>query len=137
MASNNAADRRAAQDEVLVAALARGLSHEHAGQLAGVSGRTVERRLEDPEFAERVAALRRHWADQLTGELLDLASDALLALRREIQEAEKSTDRIRASAVVLTHAYRFRHGQELEARLRAYEQDQGLAPRHGTDGSKP
>jgi transposase len=38
--------------DVLVSALARGESHTAAAKLAGVSRRTVQRKLSDPQFRE-------------------------------------------------------------------------------------
>ena len=44
-------NRRAAQDERIVAALAEGLTYAQAGALAKVSDRTVARRMSVPGFA--------------------------------------------------------------------------------------
>ena len=41
---------------VLITALASGATQPNAGRAAGMSDRTVRRRLADPEFAARVAA---------------------------------------------------------------------------------
>ena len=71
VAALTAADRRRPVDEVLVAALAAGATHAAAANAAGVSERTVRRRLNDPTFhasviAERDALVRRV-ATKLTG----------------------------------------------------------------------
>ena len=47
---------REARDVVLITALASGATQANAGRAAGMSDRTVRRRLADPEFAARVAA---------------------------------------------------------------------------------
>ena len=61
--------RRAAGDDVLLDALAAGLSYVEAGALAGVSARTARRRLTDPDFASHLARRRAARVSDVTGRL--------------------------------------------------------------------
>jgi len=120
------AARRSALDEVLVAELARGRSYEEAGHAVGWSARTVGRRMRDPVFRRRVTEMRAAWSSELTGRLLDRGTDAIDVIYDEARTAERSTDRLRAAAMLLQFGHRFRQTDELEHRLRAIEEQLGL-----------
>lgn len=68
---------RVGQDEVLIAALARGLTYRAAAEAAGVSRRTVARRMAEEAFAEEVAKVRGEYVSVVTGRLLEMAPAAL------------------------------------------------------------
>ena len=53
-AGNTAPDPSTGTDEIITAALVQGLSYPEAGKLAGVSAKTVQRRMADPTFAAHV-----------------------------------------------------------------------------------
>jgi hypothetical protein len=125
-AEGESALRRAAQQEVAVEVLGEGRSYQHAAQSAGVDRRTVTRWMADPSFARRVSERRGEWINQITGELVAAGPDAVLAIRRELVDAERPADRLRAAALLLTLAHRFREQHELSDRLRELEARLGL-----------
>ncbi len=116
LAGSEAERRRRASDEMLVEALASGLSYADAGVLGGVTARTVARRMADPEFAALVNRRRRDRvtavSDRLTG-LAETAMDTLLEVMVEGAPAQ----RLKAAETVLSMTLRFRYqhalGQEI------------------------
>lgn len=72
--------RRAAQDEVIVDALASGLPYAKAGELAGVTSRTVARRMQDPVFTALVSQRRAEHVSQVTGQLVAASADAVTTI---------------------------------------------------------
>jgi hypothetical protein len=114
------AGRREASDEILVEGLAAGLSFVQAGDLAGVSSKTVQRRLQDPEFARRVSRRRDERVGEVTGLLVD-ASHAAVGVLREGLGAERFADRLRSAQLILTMSGRFRELEDLSARLAEVE----------------
>lgn len=114
--SDESGRRRQHQDEVLVEALAEGLSYVAAGQLARVSARTVRRRMSDGGLGALVAERRSQRAGQVTGVLVGLAGRAVATLG-DCLAAERPADRIRAAQVVLSELHRFRDQVDLEERL--------------------
>ena len=74
--------------------------------------------MSDPAFARRVSERRAEWTSQITGELVAAGPDAVLAIRRELADAERSADRLRAAGMLLALAHRFREQYELDERLR-------------------
>jgi hypothetical protein len=72
--------RRSFIDDTLVDSLATGDTQIEAGQLAGVSDRTVRRRLVDDAFVERVQMRRAELLGRAAGRSAALASDAVRVL---------------------------------------------------------
>lgn len=72
--------RRVHQDELVVAALAGGRCYEEAGAAAGVSARTVRRRMAEPAFAAAVSARRGERVAAVTGQLVAAGSDAITVI---------------------------------------------------------
>ena len=89
--------RRAAQQQIALEALAEGASYAHAGQAAGVDRRTIGRWMTDPDFSRRVSERRNECVAQITGELVAAGPDAVLAIRRELADADRPADRLRAA----------------------------------------
>lgn len=112
--------RRAAQDEVIIGALAAGLSYGDAGAAAGVTSRTVGRRMSDPAFAAQVSQRRGERVSQITGALTTMSDDALEVLRETMVEGSVS-ERLRAAQLTLTLMAKFRSETEMEQRLAAIE----------------
>jgi len=67
-------------DDGLFAALLAGAHIENAALAAGVSPRTVYRRLADPEFRERVESAREAIRESVLTRLTDAAGDAVSCL---------------------------------------------------------
>ena len=122
------ARRRVASQEIAIEILGAGGSYAHAGQGAGRDRRTVGRWMTDPAFAARVSERRAEWVSQIAGELVAAGPDAVLAIRREVVDAQRSSDRLKAAALLLTLGHRFREQNELDQRLRNVEVLVGLAP---------
>lgn len=70
----------------LVVALAAGESPAVAGRKAGVSERTVRRRLEDADFRAEVAEARSALVEGATGQLAGAAAGAVATLRRLLRD---------------------------------------------------
>jgi hypothetical protein len=70
------------QDEVIMAALAACADYATAGQAAGVSERTVRRRMADPSFAAEVSRRRGERVSTLPGRLLDSSELAVGVIER-------------------------------------------------------
>lgn len=115
--TGEAAQRRDAVDAILVAALAAGNSYQEAGRQAGVTERTVGRRMATPAFSARVAAAREERVAVMCGALTELAPRAVERLA-ELLEAE---ERIAILAVreSLTQVFRARRQYQIEADVRA------------------
>ena len=113
-------ERRGQEDEVLVAALVAGHTYAEAGGVAGVSERTVRRRMADPGFAGVVSTRRGERVAAITGLLVTAGPEAIDVLR-SCMAAESETVRLRAAQLVLGLGAQFRQAQELEARLVALE----------------
>ncbi len=88
-------------DEVIVACLARGVSYAGVGRLAGVSARTVQRRVADREFSDRVAQARSARVSEITGRLGDLSLNALGVLDDAMAASEPMKHRLAAAGVNL------------------------------------
>jgi hypothetical protein len=122
------ARRRAASQEIAIEVLGKGGSYGHAGQAARKDPRTIGRWMTDPVFAARVSERRAEWVSQIAGELTASGPDAVMAIRREMVDAPRPSDRLRAAALLLTLGHRFREQYELDQRLRKVETRVGLSP---------
>lgn len=98
MAANG---RRRDIDDLLVAALASGRSYREAGAAAGVSERTVRRRMADPGFRGKVVELRGAEIDRIRGLILREAPAAVAALSDLAAHAESESARLGAAKAVL------------------------------------
>lgn len=112
--------RRAHVDEVVRAALAVGQTYADAGAAAGVSERTVRRRMSDPDFAAEVSVRRGEHVGALAGQLMTAGTEAVAVLRACLA-SDNETVRLRAAQLVLTTGNSLRHAHELESRLVALE----------------
>ncbi len=112
--------RRPDEDELITAALVVGGTYAEAGTVAGVSERTVRRRMADPEFAAEVSRRRGERVAGITGQLVSIGPDAIGVIR-DCMAADTAGVRLRAAQLALALGVQFRHAQELEARLVALE----------------
>ncbi len=108
--------RRVAQNEVLIEALAAGRTYAEAGQEAGVSPRTIARRMADLEFARGVAARRAEHVSVITGQLAAMGTEAVDAIRAGFR-AQRPADSLQAARLALSFGLRFRNESDVEARL--------------------
>ena len=108
-------------DSALVVALAAGMTRQQAAKQAGVSLRTVARRLNDPAFRQQIVEARATTAEQIMARLTAgglLAVQALLGLL----SAESESARLGAARAILELGVKFRETEELEARIRAFQE---------------
>lgn len=85
----------------LIYARAAGMSLAQTAALVGVSKRTVQRRLEDPEVQRRIAQQQARSGEMAAAEWRARQSKALGVLDELMDNAEKETTRLRAAQVVL------------------------------------
>lgn len=114
--------RRGVQDEQIVAALALGRTYAEAGVLAGVSDRTVARRMSVPAFARRVGERRDELVVSAVGQLTSLLDDALGAIRSGLDD-ESARTRVATGKLILDMVLKFRQTFDLEihvAEIRAH-----------------
>lgn len=122
---DESADRRQAKDELLIAALAAGSSYEEAGAVAGVSARTVSRRMSDVGFARRVADRRGEQVVAIAGRISSLTSEAVDAVRECLSDPSART-RLAAARLLLDWAWKFRRGEDLALAVAEIRQHLGL-----------
>ncbi len=115
--------RREAQDALILASLVAGFSYAEAAQEAGVSARTVRRRMSEASFAREVSRRRGERVHALAGRLLDASHGAVEVLRASLTSPDDGV-RLRAAILILSAGVRIRHAAELEARLQALEDRQ-------------
>jgi hypothetical protein len=112
---------RANADDVLALNLARGATVAEAAAAAGVSVRTVHRRLSDPGFVKEVSRLRGRMVTEAAGRLADALSEAGTVLRLLVRSDNERTA-LAACQALLDNALRVRQADELEQRLQALEE---------------
>lgn len=100
--------------------LARGVSTDKAGQEIGVSGRTVRRWREDPEFEAQVQDAARELLGEAVAALGAAARDAVEALHAALTD-ENPTIRVRAASVLLSALPAVSEYAALEQRIAALE----------------
>lgn len=109
-------DAQQLQNELIRDALAAGRSYDAAGDLAGVSGRTVRRRMSDPEFRSDVLARMA----ERNGQLSSLMSEESIGAVKRLVELTKHDDpqvQLRAIQVLLSNGIRTRREVELNERI--------------------
>ena len=114
-------------DEPLLAALAAGEEVAAAAHLAGVSERTAYRRLADPTFAHRLAAVRAAMLTRTAGTLAQATTAAVATLVRNL-EADTAAVQVRAAVALLDQAVKLRESEELARRVAELEARVAPAP---------
>ena len=105
--------RRKAQDDILLDALASGRTYAEAGELAGVSDRTVARRMAEPAFARLVRDRRDEQVQTVAGQLSTMANAAVMAITSCLDDEDAKT-RMAAGKLILELVLKFRHQNHLE-----------------------
>jgi hypothetical protein len=116
---------RVGRDAALIEALARGATHAAAARAAGMSERTVRRRLEDPVFRARVEARRQELFDEAAARIVSAADRAATTLV-ELLEAESEAVRLRAAQALLADARATVSLASLESKLTLLEEHLAL-----------
>jgi len=116
----NGRARHGRGEELLLSALAAGSSAEEAALAAGVSVRTVYRRLASPAFCSRLATMRDELVSAALGELVGCAEQAVATLRR-LLEADAERVQLGAARTILDQLLRLREAVLLEQRVATLE----------------
>jgi len=114
-------DRNNTSDPIIAAALAAGATHRAAGEAAGLSERTVRRRLESPEFAAHVANERTKLVTRVADGLTGLTLEAVETLRSLLSSEVTPAVRCRAAQGILAASRIWRDASEMEDRLQELE----------------
>jgi hypothetical protein len=112
---------RAQADAVLVALLASGCTQLDAAEQAGVSPRTVRRRLDDPGFRAELDEARTEMVRRTVGKLVDAGTTAASNLRELAEGAESESVRLHASRYLIELALRGHEAMQLTQRLATLE----------------
>jgi len=113
-------ERRAQLDDLLMELLSVGRTHAEAGAMAGISERSVRRRMSNPAFAARVSARRGEYVGALAGRLVNAGAQAVEELTSLLRD-DSSQVRLRAAQTILSLGSQLRVANELEERLTALE----------------
>ena len=113
---------RQSADDVVATALACGATAEVAAQRAGVSRRTVNRRLVNPEFRKRIQEMRADMVERTTA----MFTAAGIESAKNLLELQKNSApfavRLGASRAVIELGAKLRENSDLEKRLQALEE---------------
>jgi hypothetical protein len=121
MSANGIGNRsRTNANDLIIAALAAGKSAQEAADAAGVSGRTVARRLADPTFRLRVQTTRGEMVGRALGRMADGMSEAADVLRGLLR-ADAESVRLGAARALIDLGSKLRDSVELEQRIAALE----------------
>lgn len=119
------------KDVNLALALAAGTTTAEAAAQFGVSQRTVQRQLLDPEFRKLVFDLRNQYISRALGRMAEsmaAAADKLVALL----QSDKPNLQLRTARAILSLGLRLRDSVDVSERLRQLEEElarnQGVAP---------
>ncbi len=107
-------------NEIILEALANGLTYAAAADLAHCSTKTIQRRLGDPNFTQELARRRTIRLDEITGRLARLTGDAITVLA-ETLAGDNPQLRLRAATTIMTWASRMRIESEHERRFAEVE----------------
>jgi len=112
--------RRETYERRLVAALAEGATQVEAGRRAGVTDRTVRRRLDEPEFLERVRTERAAMLGRASGRSAALVVEAM-AVVQTLLGSDDEPIQLRAAQLAIDTARKFVTDDEVQARLSRLE----------------
>jgi HEAT repeat protein len=112
--------RKKAEDSLLMA-LACGASVESAARQCKLCVRTVYRRLEDPDFRQRLQEIRADMFQRTAATLTAAGSEAVRTLLELLKSASPPATRLGAARAVLEMGMKAREFVELEQRLAALE----------------
>lgn len=101
-------------DHILVETLGSGRTQTEAASVAGVSPRTVSRRLEDPEFVRRVEQFRDSLLETGAARLCSMISLATATLEKLLTDDVPAATRLGAAKTILDSAFRVRDVASLE-----------------------
>lgn len=110
-------------DEQLVAALTCGATQENAARQAGVSLRTVHRRLADPEFRRALQTFRADIVQRTAGALTAAGLEFVKTLVGLVSAGVPPATRLGAARSGLEIGMKLREHSDMEQRLGQLERD--------------
>lgn len=127
---DNMARKRTDADALLIVGMATGRPLADVAAEAGVSERTVQRRMAKPEFQRKVSDLRWQMMKDLSGRLSQVSGKAMERLQ-SLLEADSENVRLGAARSILDQTLRVREAVDFEGRLQEVEAlcDRKLGPR--------
>jgi hypothetical protein len=114
-------DKRKA-DPLILAALVCGASSEQAGAKAGVSGRTVRRRLNNAAFRRKLNRVRNEMQMRTADQLSAAGTEAVRTLIRLMNAAAPPNTQLGAARSVVELGIKVRETADLAVRLTEVEQ---------------
>ena len=123
------AGKRRNVDALLIVGMATGRPIADVAAEAGVSERTVQRRMAKPEFQRKVSDLRWQMMKDLSGRLSQVSGKAMERLQ-SLLEADSENVRLGAARSILDQTLRVREAVDFELRLQDVEAmcDRKLGP---------
>ena len=115
------AESRQNKNLTLIEALARGCSQSDAARQAGVSQRTVSRRLECQDFRRHVETVRSDLLNTASGKLTNALSDAIDTLSELMKVEISPRVRLAAARAVIENCCKLREIVSLESRIELLE----------------
>ena len=112
-------------DTALVAAIASGATVADAARLAGVSERTVRRRLSDPAFRAELSRAHSAMLESTIGTLAEASTEAARTLRTLLAPSVAPSVRLRAAVAVIDFTRRLADERDLEERIARLESASG------------
>jgi hypothetical protein len=120
--ANSAKEQR---DERILMALACGSTIEQAAAKGEVTVKTVQRRMQEPEFRKRLHLLRSEMVSRSASMLTAAAMEAVKTLLSLQNENVQAAIRFGAAKAVLELGAKLRENVELEERIRQLEEKLG------------
>ena len=108
-------------DARLVELLAAGSTITTAAKLAGVSRRTVSRRLADPSFRQQVNAARGRMVDAASGRMAMSMASAATTLRKLLRSTSDAV-RLQTARAILELGVKLRDATEINERISKLEE---------------
>jgi hypothetical protein len=118
-------------EEIFMMALACGATNDAAAQKAGVSRATAYRRLQDPEFRNRLHEVRADMVNRTAGTLTAASTEAIKTLLSLTQPTVPAATRLGAARSILEYGIKMREVVDVDERLKALEE------RMSTEGRDP
>jgi hypothetical protein len=109
-------------DEVLLTALACGATVDNAAHAAGMSARTVHRRLKEPTFQQRLQQARTEMIQRTAAMLTAAGLESVKTLLNLQQPASPAGVRLGAARSILELGVKLREASEMAQRLAALEE---------------
>ncbi len=115
------ADKRAKDDSAILA-LACGASIETAAQKAGISKRTLQRRMADLEFRRQIQVVRGDMVQRHSGTLTAAGTEAIKTMLDLLKGNTPANVRLGAARTILEISVKYREAADIEERLVSLEQ---------------